>query len=610
MFLSKLFKWIFGKSTKDFEQRASGEYLASDINLAQGIRKTPTEIPEIPLRLREYVIYECKATLINLYVLNSVPGNNDYLLSYTESLKRNGWKVACHFVNAEGMKLKKEEMTNASVKAVSSDAYTSTMIDVLKGIFVEAAKRNASDIHFDATEQGGYLQVKFRIDGKLCKYQDFPLKDFADTLFRVLYVVVADETDQDYWPHTDQAGQIRKAAYLPDSIASMRLQRGHQAGGGFAVLRLFPKETRRIEAVDFENLPASRRFAAGMAAFTEYGWTEDQARILTEAARTPDGAVLFSGTTGSGKSTALKVALEYQAAIYPDKSIFTIEDPVEYAIRGARQFSVPSTGKEGRTDAWLRMFRVAMRSDPDIIMVGELRDKATAETAFQAVLSGHQLWSTVHAKNAFAILTRLIGNFGLPREDLLDDKLLVALVNQTLMPALCPHCSLYWREAGDHLDDGIARVLRRWEAAGAPVDKIRVVNPQGCERCRNTGIAGRKLVAEVVEINSELAESLSRDFHKTVHEYYKDPRNFTKMAHALQKIFEGSVDPGDVLSRVGNLPADLLDHHMHNIEPVLIEQKRPTLQLAVANSDGAGKEYRALRLPLSENRSLNDHISS
>ncbi len=523
---------------------------------------SPMGLPEIPIRLRESLAYSCEDTTIFLYVLNSVSGSNDFLISYTERLKRNGWTVVCNFVNAEEMSRKRQEITNGVTKVDVSTAYSSRVIDCLKDIFEDAAKCKASDIHFDATEQMGYLRVRFRIDGKLCKYQDFPLTDFADTLFRVLYVVVASETDTDYWPHADQVGQIRNSAYLPDSIASMRLQRGQQAGGGFAVLRLFPKETEIRDSANFASLPASRRFAAGMKAFTEYGWTPAQARILTEAARSPDGAVLFSGTTGSGKSTALKVALEYQAAIYPHKSIFTIEDPVEYAIRGARQFSVPNSGKEARTDAWLRMFRVAMRADPDIIMVGELRDKATAQTAFEAVLSGHQLWSTVHAKNAFAILTRLVGNFGLPRNDLFDDKLLVALVNQSLMPALCPRCSLPWQEAGENLDDGIAQVLYRWKTDGAPVDGIRIINPSGCELCKN-GIAGRRLVAEVVAVTPELAEALSVDFHKAVHEYYKDPKNFTKMAHALQKVFDGEADPSDVLSGVGNLPLDLANYHVH-----------------------------------------------
>lgn len=516
-------------------------------------RKTADRIPPIPQRLRDAVSlsFDEENQCVRLYALNSCKSDM-FLHSYTEGLKRRGWKHELSFRSGDEIR----ELKHDEERDSDSEEYESGIIDILKAIFLDAAKLGASDIHFDATDRIGFLRVRFRVDGRLTNHRDYLLKE-APSFFRILYGVMAEENDSDYWRHMDQAGQIQASNFLPDCIGSMRLQRGPQAGGEFAVLRLFPKEARK--AVKFDDITPGRRFSAGVTAFTEYGYTEEQAIILTRAARTVGRATLFSGSTGSGKSTALKIALEYQGKIYPDKSIFTIEDPVEYEIQGARQFTVALREEETRTEAWLRMFRVAMRSDPDIIMVGELRDKATAQTAFEAVLSGHQLWATVHAETAFAALTRLVSDFELPRHDLFDGNLLVAIVNQKLVPALCPQCSIPWRDAGDFLDEEIGQVLDGWRSEGAPTDRIRVRDPRGCNACRFEGTMGRRLVAEVVPITNDLTAGLTENFHQTMREYYADPRHFTKISHALQKILAGEVDPGTVLSEVGELPQRITD---------------------------------------------------
>ncbi len=528
--------------------------------------------PQVPDRLREAVsvsVEQADAKVVRVDALNSYRGDM-FLHSYLVALKREGWLAEVSYLT--GPEIRKLKESRSADAQAGDETLQSLVINDLKTIFADAAKVAASDIHFDVTDRQDYLQVRFRVDGGLVAYQDYPMQKAASML-RALYGIMADETDYDYLRHEDQAGQIQGADFLPDEIGSMRLQRGPQAGGEFAVLRLFMREKRKVE----DDLSPDDALEAFVSACRRYGYTRRQTLALSRAARTTNGATIFSGTTGSGKSTALKVILTHQAMMYPEKSFFSIEDPVEFRIKRARQLSVDQRKEETRSAAWLRKFRVAMRSDPDVIMVGELRDEATAQTAFQAVLSGHQLWTTTHAKDAFSVLTRLVNDFHLKAEHLINGNLLVALVNQSLLPALCPKCSIGWNSAGNLLDHDSRRIIQYWKDSGVPVGGIRVRNPEGCDECCRAGVKGaagvkaipgfkgRALVAEVVEMTNELTADLARDFYDTVRRYRTSANHFSKLTHALQRLLRGEIAPRSVISDVGNLP-ERIDDQMAIIE--------------------------------------------
>ncbi|MCS7308472.1 MAG: ATPase, T2SS/T4P/T4SS family, partial [Aquificaceae bacterium] len=185
-----------------------------------------------------------------------------------------------------------------------------------------------------------------------------------------------------------------------------------------------------------------------------------------------DGIVLVAGPTGSGKSTALKLFLELVHFLYPYKSIFTIENPPEYRIEGAKQLAVP------QIEGWSfeKVLREALRSDPDVIMVGEIREPDTAKTAVQAALTGHQVFSTVHARDITSIVER-IKTLGLDLSELIKENIARLLVAQRLVPKLCPHC----RVKGEFKDFGVVGYLSK-----------------GCEKCEGTGVSGRVVLEEAV----------------------------------------------------------------------------------------------------------------
>ncbi|MHB8292740.1 MAG: GspE/PulE family protein, partial [bacterium] len=282
----------------------------------------------------------------------------------------------------------------------------------------------------------------------------------------------------------------------------------------------------------------------GLKIFQEYGYSYQQALVLTKAARQPQGMVLFSGPTGSGKTTALKIALEFQGQMYPDKAIYTIEDPPEYPITGAKQLPVLNANTDDKRESkFAEGLRVAMRSDPDILMVGEIRDEATANAAFDAVITGHQMWSTIHAADVFAILLRLT-RFGLNQSDLYDEKLLNVLVGQRLLPRLCDNCKKDFDV--NLLDFDLANMLESLSG------NIKLRNETGCEKCNFTGISGRVVVAEVLDITEGLINKIKELGLPEARRRF-DIEGFTMMKHSIERMIKGEVDPQDIIAIVGNI---------------------------------------------------------
>jgi type II secretory ATPase GspE/PulE/Tfp pilus assembly ATPase PilB-like protein len=231
--------------------------------------------------------------------------------------------------------------------------------------------------------------------------------------------------------------------------------------------------------------------------------------------------------------------------MYPDKSIYTIEDPPEYPIFGAKQLYVLNANTDDmRESKFAEGLRVAMRSDPDILMVGEIRDAATANVAIDAVITGHQMWTTIHAIDVFAIISRLL-RFGINKDDLLDEKLLNVLVGQRLLPRLCDCCKIDFTLG--NLDNDLFKFLSTVDNGN-----IRLANPAGCEKCNYTGISGRVVAAEVLEVTSELIEDIKNLGLQAVRREF-NATGMTIMKHALSRILNGEVDIRDVIATCGDI---------------------------------------------------------
>ena len=406
-------------------------------------------------------------------------------------------------------------------------------------------------------------------------------------------------SDTSYIDNDYQSGQIHSfddSKSLPEVVSSIRIQRGPMLNGYWMVLRLLYKEAKitagskkigqillknklitektldvalgiqrelknkgqniRIGDILINNNFACKRdieealfkqkgsLELGLKIFQDYGYTYAQSLILTKAARQPSGMVLFSGPTGSGKSTALKTALEFQAQMYPDKAIYSIEDPPEYPISGAKQLPVLNANTDDKRESkFAEGLRVAMRSDPDILMVGEIRDEATANVAMDAVITGHQMWSTIHAADVFAILLRLT-RLGLKQGDLYDEKLLNVLVGQRLLPRLCDCCKRDFDR--NMLDEDLADILE--PLAG----HVKLRNETGCAECNHTGITGRVVVAEVLDVTDELLHDIKELGLPEVRREWAD-KGLTMIKHAIKRMIEGEVDPLDIVATVGDI---------------------------------------------------------
>lgn len=423
-----------------------------------------------------------------------------------------------------------------------NDESSLDIVNRVKKIFQKAAGLKASDIHI-VKYNNMHTDVFFRVNGLLIRDSQLVASD-GDAVMRSLYQSIT-MTDVSYLDNEYQAAQFHrtdKVFELPDNVASVRIQRGPIFNGHYMALRiLYTEESKKIAFM--ENTPYS--ITDGINMFRNYGYLEPQAVKLARAARQPQGMVIFSGPTGSGKSTALKVALEFQGLIYPEKAIYTIEDPPEYHIKGAKQLPVLNANTEGaRSSKFAEALRVAMRSDPDILMVGEIRDEATAKTAMDAVITGHQMWTTVHALDTFAIFSRLL-RFGVNLDDMLDNKIISVLVGQRLIPVLCGNCKVPYSK--ELVDSDLTAVLETFD------DEIYLKNKKGCQKCAGTGISGRTVVAEVVSVTDELTETIKREGISAARKVWASS-NITMIKHAEMLLTKGLVDPRAIIAYIGDIP--------------------------------------------------------
>jgi len=398
------------------------------------------------------------------------------------------------------------------------------IMESAKSLLRKAASDGASDIHLISAESE--LRVMFRVDGDLVAEDSLAKKaDDGLRLLQSFYVSMSDVADPTFKPKQAQDGNIAKK-YLPAGVTSARMATRALPHGPLMVIRLqYPG--KEIES------------------FKDLGLEDSQVQSLERMARLPDGMVILLGATGSGKTTTLQKIL---ARIYHlwngQRHVLTIEDPVEVPIAGANQTA--STKED-----FAKAISQSMRLDPDIIMVGEMRDEATARAATQAALTGHLVFATLHAKSPVHALPRL-KELQVEASSLHDPEILVGLVSVNLIKRLC-QCAVpiqnadwdewpAWKEAmGKHL----------------PHTKICGRAKQGCVSCKTRGTKGRLQVCEIIETDEEFLALAAESKRKKANSYIRSKGVLTIYDHALLRILRGEVDPRDVEAVLGSLPERL-----------------------------------------------------
>jgi len=406
----------------------------------------------------------------------------------------------------------------------------SEMQDTAQALFRKATRLRASDIHIrvDVRQK---TQIYFRIQNDL-EFIEEHSYEFGDKLCTAIYQSMADIGDSTFEPLSRQDARISDRDKIPEGIDGIRIATSPKTGGFVFVMRLLYNDT--ADDLDLRSL----------------GFSGEQSDNLELMKQCPTGIIIIGGPTGSGKSTTLQRVL---ASIIREeagkKHVITVEDPPEYPIMGAVQTPVTNVQtEEERSKAFQAAIKSAMRLDPDVIMIGEVRDTPSARLAVQAAMTGHQVWTTLHANNALAILDRLI-DLGVPVELLADASIITGLICQRLLKVLCPHCKI---PVNNVLDRYAQADLQRIMSV-AELDKVFVVG-NGCENCRNTGIVGRTVVAETVVTDDKLLSFIrQRDKLAAIAYWRNELRGLTMKDHALLKIIQGTVDPFQAEAVVGRL---------------------------------------------------------
>jgi type IV pilus assembly protein PilB len=345
------------------------------------------------------------------------------------------------------------------------------LVRLVNSIILQAAEDGASDLHFDPQDDA--LVVRLRIDGVLHEVQRIPKRLAPGVTTRLKVLAKLDIAER----RKPQDGRISLNA---------------KAAGRLLDIRVAVLPTVEGEGVVMRLLDKSRRAPT----LTELGLSDDMRAEFEELIRKPTGALLVTGPTGSGKSTTLYAALTEMNR--PEINIITVEDPVEYRLPGLNQIQV--NPKAGLTFA--SSLRSILRSDPDVVMVGEIRDVETAKISIEAALTGHFVLSTLHTNDAPAVLTRL-NEMGV--EPFLTGSAVTAVLAQRLVRKLCTHCcEMYMASQQEMLD---ARFTAEQAAAA---DGVGLYRKRGCPRCNQTGYKGRVGVYQLMIMSEDLSRLASQ----------------------------------------------------------------------------------------------------
>ncbi len=360
------------------------------------------------------------------------------------------------------LEVEEEEADDLEVDDGISDA---PLVRLVNSVIFQAAEDGASDVHFEPLEDA--LLVRFRVDGVLHEVQRIPKRMAPGVTTRLKVLAKLDIAER----RKPQDGRISLNAAAAGRTLDVRVATLPTVEGESIVMRLLDKSKKA-------------------PTLQELGMSDDMRTTLEELIRKPTGALLVTGPTGSGKSTTLYAALT--EINRPEINIITVEDPVEYRLSGVNQVQINQ--KAGLTFA--TALRSILRSDPDVVMVGEIRDGETAKISIEAALTGHLVLSTLHTNDAPQALTRL-GEMGV--EPFLIGAAVSAVVAQRLARKLCTHCCEMYTPSVDELMK--ARVSREVAAAS---DGMVFYRKKGCPRCNQTGYKGRIGVYQLLTMSEQL----------------------------------------------------------------------------------------------------------
>jgi type IV pilus assembly protein PilB len=410
-------------------------------------------------------------------------------------------------VGPSGEEAEEAEQSEAEVVDVRSTADDAPAIKLVNQIIAQAVERRASDVHLAADK--GELRVRFRVDGVLEDVMTVPRRIAGGVISRTKIMTELDIAERRL-PQDGRVGLMVEGRHIDLRVVTLPSVRGESI-----VMRVLDKSTV-------------------MVALDKLGMAEPERQRFERAFNESHGAVLVTGPTGSGKSTTLYAAL--QVLNTPEKNIITVEDPVEYELPGLSQLQV--SAKSGLTFA--AGLRAMVRADPDVIMVGEIRDRETAGIAIESALTGHLVLSTLHTNDAPSAITRLI-EMGI--EPFLIASALDCVVAQRLVRVLCSNCKTRTIIPAEAL---------RESGYNARVD-LEAYEPVGCRRCSGSGYRGRLGLYEVMTMSPEIQKlALERRPASEIHELAVKQGMTQLCDDGLEKVKQGRTSIAEIARVIGS----------------------------------------------------------
>ena len=386
--------------------------------------------------------------------------------------------------------------------AASSDEYSQPVVRLIDAILTDAVKRDASDVHFEPEQN--FLRIRYRIDGLLRQ-------------IRALH--------KSYWPAMAVRVKVVSNMNIAETRAPQDGRISLNISGRLVDFRVSAQPTIHGENIVLRILDRQK----GIVPLDQIGLDDIQLDQLKLMIARPEGILLVTGPTGSGKTTTLYSVLNHinEEGI----NIMTLEDPVEYPMSMIRQTSVAETAKLDFANG----VRSMMRQDPDVILVGEIRDADTAEMAFRAAMTGHQVYSTLHTNSAIGAVPRLLDIGVLP--DIMAGNI-IGVVAQRLVRKLCPHCKKPYKPEAHE-----TRLLGLADDAPPPT----LYRASGCEHCEYQGYRGRQAIMELLRMDADLDELVARRATNREIKQAALAKGFRTLAEdGLRRVREGSTSLEEV----------------------------------------------------------------
>lgn len=400
-----------------------------------------------------------------------------------------------------------DNLTDDDVSRLRDLASEAPIIKLVNTLISDAVHQNASDIHVEPQDDG--VSVRYRTDGMLHTARTISPDSQAAIISRIKIMARLNIAER----RLPQDGRIKTSVRGKD--IDLRVSTTPTLHGESIVLRILDRAEIKLS-------------------FPALGFAPDLTAQIGRLLNRPSGIFLVTGPTGSGKTTTLYAALE--TLNVAERSLFSVEDPVEYALKGINQIQVqPKIGL-----SFANILRSVLRQDPDIIMIGEIRDRETAEIAIQAALTGHLVLSTLHTNSAASAITRLL-DMGV--EAYLLASTISGILGQRLVRCLCDDCAV----KHPHPE----QFLNKFDSVDASVSSVgieEIHQPVGCEKCRNTGYASRTSIAELLTVTDEIRELILASAPENELNRLAIAQGMQSMfAHGLERAATGKTSMEEVL---------------------------------------------------------------